>query len=212
MQRGYQAQITERVSLLPTETSNNLERVWNSWKTMILESAKSTCGVSTKGGIKKLTYWWSDEIKRLVKHKKYLWQKYLASKTDLDYEDYKRQRTVVKNAVLVAKSSSWKDFGEKMETAYKDNRKLFYRILKRLRTDKECLLKFIKDRNGNLLTTQDEIMERWKQYFEELLRDGENQPYSVVGSNIRAEDNQPPTFLQTEGGITMGEMKAGIAN
>ncbi|KAI5747504.1 hypothetical protein M8J77_015356 [Diaphorina citri] len=207
-QKNYQDKISEKVSLISTE-SENLEDMWAKWKTIILESAAYVCGISTKGPFRKLTHWWSEEIKTMIHLKKSLWRKYLASRTRTDYEEYKTQRIRVKNAVLVAKSNSWKEFGEKMENAYKDNRKLFYRILKRLRTDKECPLKFIKDRSGNLITSPEGIMERWKQYFEELLADSNN--LSSPSSQDPTSNIEPSTYSETEGNITMGEMKAAIA-
>ncbi|KAI5692853.1 hypothetical protein M8J75_002370 [Diaphorina citri] len=207
-QKNYQDKISEKVSLIST-VSENLEDMWAKWKTIILESAAYVCGISTKGPFRKLTHWWSEEIKTMIHLKKSLWRKYLASRTRTDYEEYKTQRIRVKNAVLVAKSNSWKEFGEKMENAYKDNRKLFYRILKRLRTDKECPLKFIKDRSGNLITSPEGIMERWKQYFEELLADSNN--LSSPSSQDPTSNIEPSTYSETEGNITMGEMKAAIA-
>jgi hypothetical protein len=37
-----------------------------------------------------------------------------------------------------------------------------------MRKERETPIKFIKDKSGNLLTTEREILERWRQYFQEL--------------------------------------------
>lgn len=60
--------------------------------------------------IKTFIYWRSDEIKRLVKPKRYLWPEYLALKVEKDYGYHKRQIGLMKNDVLVANSNSWKWF------------------------------------------------------------------------------------------------------
>ncbi|XP_008486482.1 uncharacterized protein LOC103523195, partial [Diaphorina citri] len=148
------------------------------------------------------------ELKRVVKEKKIAWKKYLTTKTQSDYATYKEKRSAAKNAVLIAKSKSWKDFGDKMEGAYKDNRKLFYRIIKRLRTDKECPLKFVKDKEGNLLTREEEIMERWRQYFAELL---DNSSTAVTpGTETTQNSEREQTDPNTEYNITLSELHAAI--
>ncbi|KAI5696309.1 hypothetical protein M8J75_011295 [Diaphorina citri] len=52
-------------------------------------------------------------------------------------------------------------------------------------------------------------MERWKQYFEELLADSNN--LSSPSSQDPTSNIEPSTYSETEGNITMGEMKAAIA-
>ena len=80
------------------------------------------------------------------------------------------QRSKVKHEIRKAKQKSWEEFGEKMETNYYENQKLFYRVVKSMRKEKNCPLKFIKDANGKLLTEEGEIMNRWKEYYERLLQ------------------------------------------
>jgi len=56
-----------------------------------------------------------------------------------------------------------------MEENCKGNQKLFCRTLKCLRKEKECPLKFFKERNGVLIAEKENILERWREYFNELL-------------------------------------------
>ncbi|XP_072400312.1 uncharacterized protein [Diabrotica undecimpunctata] len=72
--------------------------------------------------------------------------------------------------VLVAKRKSWEEFGNKMEEDYHSNEKLFFKTLKNLRTEKaQKTPKQIRDKEGHLLHDNDHILDRWKQYFEDLL-------------------------------------------
>jgi hypothetical protein len=84
---------------------------------------------------------------------------------------YKRQREMVKNLVIEAKKKSWEDFGRKMEKNKNENQKLFYRVLKNLKTAKQeqPIINSIKTKEGEVLTEEHKIMERWKEHFEELL-------------------------------------------
>jgi hypothetical protein len=78
---------------------------------------------------------------------------------------------VVKNLVIEAKKKSWEDFGRKMEKNKNENQKLFYRVLKNLKTAKQeqPIINSIKTKEGEVLTEEHKIMERWKEHFEELL-------------------------------------------
>ena len=68
-----------------------------------------------------------------------------------------------------SKRQSWEEFGEKMERDSKGNQKLFFRVLKSLRKEKSENAKQIKNKDGDILREEKEIMNRWKEYFEELL-------------------------------------------
>jgi hypothetical protein len=78
---------------------------------------------------------------------------------------------MVKNLVIEAKKKSWEDFGRKMEKNKNENQKLFYRVLKNLKTEKQeqPIINSIKTKEGEVLTEEHKIMERWKEHFEELL-------------------------------------------
>jgi hypothetical protein len=66
---------------------------------------------------------------------------------------------------LLAKKKSWKEFGDFMIKNSKHNRKLFCRALKNFRKERECPLKYIKWKKRKLLTSNIEIMNRWREYF-----------------------------------------------
>ena len=96
-------------------------------------------------------------MEKISKHKK-----------EEDYEEYKEKRNEIKTEVKKAKQESWARFGKKMTGNYRENQKLFYGTLKQMRKKKEYNMMNIKDKEGNIITEEDRIMERWKQYFEEL--------------------------------------------
>uniref|UniRef100_A0A8D8XC74 Uncharacterized protein n=1 Tax=Cacopsylla melanoneura TaxID=428564 RepID=A0A8D8XC74_9HEMI len=114
-QKLYQEKVDENIDAHQENTreSEELEQMWTCFKNSILTAAETTCGLSVKGVKKKFTHWWTEEVKRIVKDKKIAWKKYLTTKSQTDYEMYKEKRTAAKNAVLMAKSKSWKEFGEK---------------------------------------------------------------------------------------------------
>lgn len=147
----------------------NIQQGWKTFKEIIIETAKEVCGIS-KGKGEKRTAWWTNDIKEEVKKKKKEWKKYLTHKTPQQYEKYKKQRIKVKEIVAAAKEKSWIDFGNKMEEDSTGNQKLFYKVLKTLRTNKQPTQEiYIKNKNQEILTNKKDIMERWREYFKELL-------------------------------------------
>ncbi|XP_044760185.1 uncharacterized protein LOC123317645 [Coccinella septempunctata] len=102
----------------------------------VIETAKEACGSYKKSNKKKQTAWWTKEVKAQLKMKKEeKWRKYLSNRTTDNYEQYENQRKSVKALILSLKKKKWKEFGEKMETSYKTNQKLFYRTLKAQRNE-----------------------------------------------------------------------------
>ncbi|KAI4457507.1 reverse transcriptase (rna-dependent dna polymerase) [Holotrichia oblita] len=113
--------------------------------------------------------WWSQKVKEEVTKKKRLWEKYLHTKTQECYTNYKLQKKVVKQLVSEEKRKSWEQFGRKLEEDAKANQKLFYRTLRSLRREKQSNIHFIKSKDGSIIKEEVEIMERWREYFQDLL-------------------------------------------
>lgn len=135
--------------------SEEVETSWQNIKKIMLEAAGLVSGTKKVGSKGKKTAWWTDEIKEVVKEKKLAWKEYLRNKSQENYDRYRCKKIIVKNKVIEAKRRTWEDFGEKMEADFKENQKLFYRVIKSLRKDKAPVLKFIKDKRGNILTNNE---------------------------------------------------------
>lgn len=158
-----------------------LENMWEKFKSVLVKAAKEVCGTTKVNRSRKQTAWWNEDIKQEVKLKKEKWKQYLKDGTEQKYGEYKKQREKVKEVVLAAKKKSWEEFGLRMESDYHTNNKLFYKMIKNLRlTNKKQNMKLIRNKEGVILTNENDIMERWKEYFQNLLnshrddRDGES--------------------------------------
>jgi hypothetical protein len=179
-------------------TNKGVEELWRTLKEIIIESAREACGTIKVSNKLKQTAWWNEEIKHETKIKKEKWKKYLQQRSENNYNDYKAQRTKVKNMVREEKEASWIKFGEKMETNSKDNQKLFYKILKNTRNGKPRQSTTIKNKVGEIITEDEAIMERWKEYFQDLLCIREER-------NNRNEENNTPEENEEMEPITLKE-------
>lgn len=166
----YTKKVEEMIGETRNKKYHNVEEAWETFRNTLISAARETCGTSKINRNKKQTAWWNDNVKREVKLKKEKWKIYLRTGNNTTYQDYKRQRDRVKEIVLEAKRETWEEFGRKMEADFHTNQKLFFKTLKNLRLGKKNeVIKQIKDEHEAILTEEEDIIERWRRYFENLL-------------------------------------------
>lgn len=182
--------------------SECLEELWESFSNILLNAARKACGVGRVTNRKRQTAWWSEDVKEQVKRKKQAWQKYLNNKTNENHEKYKQQRRNVKEIIREAKQVTWRQFGEKIETDSKSNQKLFYKTIKSLRKGRTKKIDTIRNKDGLILTEGQQIMSRWKEYFEELLNRG-------AAAEIE-QDGKSQTAIGHNNKITIAELTESI--
>ena len=169
--KKYQNEIRESIKYKIVNNTLSLDEDWNQWKEMIINAARKVCGTNKQNKQKKQTSWWNNQIKEQIKIKKKKWQIYLNNRSYESYEDYKKERIKTKKIVLKSKEIAWTEFGKRIEINAKENQKVFYKIIKNVRNNKKEEYAKLKDEKGQLLTTKEDIMERWRIYFENLLNE-----------------------------------------
>ena len=126
----------------------------------------------------------------------------------------------MKQIVKDAKSKAWESFGKSLEENYRENQKLFYSTLKQIRKEKECPIKFIKDTTGNIITQKENILERWREYFSDLLegeltedtdKEPEKENTTENGQQESEEGNREQAITREELQNALKKMKMGKA-
>jgi len=108
---------------------------------------------------------------------------------------------------MEAKEKAWEEFGRKMEEDRRQNQKLFYKVLKTLRKGKTKRVTRVKNKQGEITKTNSETMDRWKEYFEELLEAGQEED----STNMEDEEQTNRDELhEDEEKITKEEMEEAI--
>ncbi|KAI3356861.1 hypothetical protein L3Q82_003510 [Scortum barcoo] len=82
---------------------------------------------------------------------------------------YRQAKQAAARAVLEAKTRVWEEFGEAMEEDYRSASKRFWQTVRRLRRGKQYSANTVYSAGGKLLTSTEDIVGRWKKYFEDLL-------------------------------------------
>jgi hypothetical protein len=156
------------------------------------------------GGKRRHTPWWTEEVKEAIKRKTKNMRIWLRRRTPETREEYVIARNEAKRVKRRAEKDSWRELGERLEEDQRGNKSLLYGLARSYRRDKRKLNN-IKDVNGEVRVTAEEINERWTEYFEALLNvEGENR-------ELEAEDGQGGQGGEEENEFTEQEFEEALA-
>ena len=165
----YKEKISEVYPSQQQET-RDIEEEWIDMKDKITKIAKEV--LETKkisGGRKEKTIWWTDEVRDVVKKKSKSFRRWMRRRTPENRQEYEIARNEAERVKARAKRDSWKKLGKDLEEDQLGTRKLIYSIAKSYKRGEETVVNTIKSKDGVLLTDENEVDERWREYFSELL-------------------------------------------
>ncbi|TWW74691.1 hypothetical protein D4764_14G0006940 [Takifugu flavidus] len=115
------------------------------------------------------TRWWTPAVRDAVRLKKESYRALLACGTPEAADRYRQAKRSTATAVAEAKTRAWEEFGEAMENDFRTASKRFWTTIRRLRKGKQCTVNTVYSGDGVLLTSTRDVVDRWKEYFEDLL-------------------------------------------
>ncbi|XP_072018463.1 uncharacterized protein [Amphiura filiformis] len=126
-------------------------------------------------------------------------QQWSRTKSQSDYDKYKEARKECKKVVKTAKNASWQEYGENLAEKCEKSPREFYKAVKAVRQRDEPFdpTSLINDEAGNPLTDQEDINNRWEEYFDGLLNFGDSQR-SQEPFNPGFPDEEEPSILEDE--------------
>ena len=133
---------------------------------------------------------------------------WLATKSSLELRSqYSEARKAAATKVKLSKERAWKESGERLDDDFKTANKVFWQTICRLRGKRSRAACFIEDSNGVILKDQDAILNRWRDYFSDLLNPVDATPTQIheeqVGEDLQiteADVNQRCRQGKTLGG------------
>ena len=146
-------------------------------------------------GNKRRTPWWGEEVKRSVRLKMGLFRKWMKSRSDEDRRSYEIARSEAQRAKRGAKEESWRKIGEDLKSYFRGTRELLCSLANGYRRKRQLVSHAIKDKNEVLLTDSEEISERWKEYFCDLLNSQDNSEEENE-FRIGEEDEENPITME----------------
>jgi exonuclease III len=154
------------------KTYENANSMWSNFENECKSHAKSILGIS-KGGIStnKDPTWWNSVVKESLKTKKDLFKTWQESESEEDLMKYKDAKKLAKKIVAQTRANSREGFYAKLEDVQTDSEIFKIAKKKHLSTQDVKRNKYIKDKNQNLLTRNDDINNRWFEYYKELMNE-----------------------------------------
>ena len=189
---------------------NEVNEWWETNSKVILRHGEEILGKTSGNGPPedKETWWWSEDTQDKIKRKKESNKNYDRHRTEENKQARKEANKAAKKEVARAKAVASNDLYESMETP--EGQRNIYRIAKaRNKATKDFThIKQIKDKNGKVLTRDEEIKNRWREYYNKLLN--EENPRSVRG-NGTANDRAVQNISRREVRRALSKMKKGKA-
>ena len=183
-------------------------REWEVTSDIFMKVAKEVCGEATGHRQKEReTWWWSEEIRQVLKEKKEAYKTWQREGTEFSRERYREICRRAKREVSRAKDTAWREWSKEINTV--EGKQRMFKIAKQMRKERKDVTggKYIKDEDNNILIEEQDIRERWKQYFASLLN--EENPHNI--------EELPPTegpleeISEEEIRRALGNMKRGKA-
>lgn len=144
-----------------------LETLWKTYKTNILETAKEVCGKKKR---RKEIPWLDEECTRAIQNRAMKKKKWLNSNNREDRETYQSINKSTTRLLRRKKREYINSLLEKAENDQKsNNHKEFYSCVKHFRKGYTPSTFGIKNKDGHVLTQKTEVVDRWKEYFSDLL-------------------------------------------
>jgi hypothetical protein len=162
-----------------SEDANNM---WKKIATHIRKVAIEVFG-ATRGNKRepKDTWWWNDDIQKAINEKEECYKCLHHNRGDKNIQKYKETRRNTKKTVTEARGQAYTDLYKKLDTKKDENDVYKMAKLRERKTRDFNQVKYIKDEADRLLVKDEEIKNRWREYFDKLFNDESEKNRDRVG-------------------------------
>ncbi|KAK3509656.1 hypothetical protein QTP70_008401 [Hemibagrus guttatus] len=157
---------------------------WETTAEVIRETGRKVLGVSSgRRKEDKETWWWNEEVQDSIQRKRLAKKKWDMDRTEENRQEYKELHRRVKRKVSKAKQKAYEELYTRLDT--REGEKDLYRLARQRDRDGKDVqqVRVIKDRDGRVLTSEESVQRRWKEYFEELMNEENEREKRVEGVN-----------------------------
>ncbi|KAK3575213.1 hypothetical protein QTP86_021994 [Hemibagrus guttatus] len=157
---------------------------WETTAEVIRETGRKVLGVSSgRRKEDKETWWWNEEVQDSIQRKRLAKKKWDMDRTEENRQEYKELQRRVKRELSKAKQKAYDKLYTRLDT--REGEKDLYRLTRQRDRDGKDVqqVRVIKDRDGRVLTSEESVQRRWKEYFEELMNEENEREKRVEGVN-----------------------------
>ncbi|KAK3536924.1 hypothetical protein QTP86_027069 [Hemibagrus guttatus] len=157
---------------------------WETTAEVIRETGRKVLGVSSgRRKEDKETWWRNEEVQDSIQRKRLAKKKWDMDRTEENRQEYKELQRRVKKEVSKAKQKAYDELYTRLDT--REGEKDLYRLARQRDRDGKDVqqVRVIKDKDGRVLTSEESVQRRWKEYFEELMNEENERERRVEGVN-----------------------------
>jgi hypothetical protein len=189
--------VTNKLNAITNWEKLNINEKEEAMRTAVSSAAKIKLG--TKPSPTK-TAWVDDECKEAVRLKKLAFMRYLQRPTRNSHKEYKARRQEVIIMARAEKRQHLKDEILLLETKGRNNEtRQFYNLVKSHNKDTELKsLRILNEGSDTILSAPDEVLSRWRQYFEGLLNEQNVDAHQWEVPEVKAEVEDEPDYQEVE--------------
>ncbi|KAK3570610.1 hypothetical protein QTP86_023799, partial [Hemibagrus guttatus] len=183
---------------------------WETTAEVIRETGRKVLGVSSGRRIEdKETWWWNEEVQDSIQRKRLAKKKWDTDRTEENRQEYKELQRRVKREVSKAKQKAYDELYTRLDT--REGEKDLYRLARQRDRDGKDVqqVRVIKDRDGRVLTSEESVQRRWKEYFEELMNEENEREKRVEG--VSSLEQKVDKIRKDEVRKALKRMKSGKA-
>jgi hypothetical protein len=118
------------------------------------------------------TWWWNDDVQKVINEKKECYKRLHHNRNDENIQKYKEARRNTQKTVSKVRDQTYTELYQKLDM--QDGENDVYKMVKfRERKTKDFnQVKYIKNEADKFLVKDEEINNRWREYFDKLFNDG----------------------------------------
>jgi hypothetical protein len=162
--------------------------IWMKMSTCIRKVASKEFGV-TNGGKRetKETWWWNENVQKAIKEKKECFRRMHLDRSVDNVQRYKVTKKTAKRTVSEARGQMYDGLYQRL--GKKEGENDIYRMAKsRERKTRDIIqVKCIKYATERLLTKDEDIKNRWREYFNKLFNDDLTRQFMCGFKNLRSK-------------------------
>ncbi|MCJ8749168.1 hypothetical protein PDJAM_G00173260 [Pangasius djambal] len=152
----------------------------------------------------KETWWWNEEVQDSIQRKRLAKKKWDMDRTEENRQEYKELQRRVKREVSKAKQEAYDELYTRLDT--REGQKDLYRLARQRDQDGKDVQ---QDRDGRVLTSEESVQRRWKEYFEELMNEENEREKRVEG--VTSVEQKVDKIRKDEVRKALKRMKSGKA-
>ena len=148
----YQDKLKEAYDRVKEREAGELEEEWMLMKESLVGYASDVCGKRFVGGcMRRSSEWWNEGVKMKVEEKKRAFEEWLQCNSVEKYERYREKNVEAKRKVEEVKRMSNFKWGQDFDRSYEENKKKFWKEVRRVKKGGSRTEETVKDVNGRLL-------------------------------------------------------------